>query len=71
MQQKKLKDFCFTSNMIHSGKNACQFQSKGTIFSAHRTACAGGNIHCLPKACQNILQKLSYFILFISLSFAT
>ena len=39
-------------------KNASQFQSKGTIFSTRRIACAGGNIHCLPKACQNILQKL-------------
>ena len=39
-------------------KNACQFQSKGTIFSTRRIACAGGNIHCLPKARQNILQKL-------------
>ena len=39
-------------------KNACQFQRKGTIFSTRRIACAGGNIHCLPKAWQNILQKL-------------
>ena len=39
-------------------KNACQFQSKGTIFSTRRIAYAGGNIHCLPKARQNILQKL-------------
>ena len=39
-------------------ENICQFQSKGTIFSTRRSACAGDNIRCLPKAWQNILQKL-------------
>ena len=38
-------NFYFTRNINknHSGKNACQYQSKGTIFSTRRTACADGN----------------------------